>query len=152
MSRARVRSHVVLLFTLAIVATLGRSATHVAATTNPLDVHGARVAGPILTGAACTGHAAATLIVTGEQFTPGGEADVMLYLDGRAQPAVSRSLRASASISSPNRSADPARGYQHGGFIGIALGHWCEQTALVRAYDRQKMTWSNPVPVDQGCD
>jgi hypothetical protein len=98
---------------------------------------------PVLTGAACTGGTPGTLLVTGERFTPGGEVAIVLSAPGSPRPTVVRALRASQSVTGPNGSADPARGFQRGGLVGIAIGHACQEGAtLIRAYDHQSATWS----------
>jgi hypothetical protein len=91
-------------------------------------------------------------MVTGEQFTPGGQVDVAVFVSGDAHPAVRRSIRASQSIFGPNGSTDPARGFKQGGFVGLALGPWCQEAGMVRAYDVHKGTWSNGLNVDLRCE
>ena len=127
MSRSRVRCPFVLLLALLSLTALAGPTSSTAAPTNPLGVTATVTAGPVLTGAACTGETPRTLLVT-------------------------RSLRASLSLYGPNGSTDPARGFQRGGFIGIALGPWCQEATAVRAFDRGAGMWSNPLPVDLGCD
>jgi hypothetical protein len=142
----------VLLLALLSLTALAGPTSSTAAPTNPLGVTTTVTAGPVLTGAACTGGTPGTLLVTGEEFTPGSEVEVLLYRPGIATPAVIWSLHASLSIYGPNGSTDPALGFQRGGFIGTALGPWCAETAAVRAFDRQAGIWSNPLPVDLGCE
>ena len=152
MSRSRVRCPFVLLLALLSLTALAGPTSSTAAPTNPLGVTATVTAGPVLTGAACTGETPRTLLVTGEEFTPGSEVEVLLYRPGIATPAVIRSLRASLSLYGPNGSTDPARGFQRGGFIGLALGPWCQEATAVRAFDRRAGNWSNPLAVDLGCD
>jgi hypothetical protein len=152
MARARGRSPFVLLLAFLSLAGLASPSASAGAPINPLDVRTTVTAGPVLTGAACTGGMPGTLLVTGEEFTPGSEVEVLLYRPGIATPAVIRSLRASLSLYGPNGSTDPARGFQRGGFIGLALGPWCQEATAVRAFDRRAGMWSNPLPVDLGCD
>jgi hypothetical protein len=152
MSRSLVRCPFVLLLALLSLTAFAGPTSSTAAPTNPLGVTATVTAGPVLTGAACTGETPRTLLVTGEEFTPGSEVEVLLYRPGIATPAVIRSLRASLSVYGRNGSTDPARGFQRGGFIGIALGPWCAETAAVRAFDRQAGAWSAPLAVDLGCD
>ncbi len=101
MSRARIHSHVIRLLVLLSLAYLAGSPVEAAATTNPLDAVNGAMPGPILTGAACTGEGQGVFMVTGEQFTPGGEVAVALVMPGKADPAVIRSIRASQSSSAP---------------------------------------------------
>ena len=152
MARARIRSRVIRLLGLLCLALLAGSPGEAAATTNPLDAVNTVTPGPVLTGAACTGEGQGVLMVTGERFMPGGEVEVVLFLPDTADPAVTRSIRASQSIFGPNGSTDPARGFQSGGFVGIALGSWCQEARLVRAYDVQRGAWSNGPTVDLGCE
>jgi hypothetical protein len=152
MSRAHIRSHITRLLACLSLAFLAGSTVEAAATTNPLDAINTVTPGPVLTGAACTSEGQGVLMVTGEQFTPGGEVAVVLFLPGKADPAVIRSIRASQSIFGPNGGTDPARGFQRGGFVGIALGSWCQEARMVRAYDVQRGTWSNGLNVDLRCD
>ena len=152
MARARGRYPFVLLLAFLSLTALAGPTSSPAAPTNPLGVTATVTAGPVLTGAACTGEPPRTLLVTGEEFTPGSEVEVLLYRPGIATPAVIRSLRASLSVYGPNGSIDPARGFQRGGFIGIALGPWCQEATAVRAFDRQAGSWSAPLAVDLGCD
>ena len=152
MSRARIRSHVIRLLVLLGLAYLAGSSVEAVATTNPLDAVNSATPGPVLTGAACAGEGKGVLMVTGEQFTPGGEVDVAVFVSGDDHPAVRRSIRASHSILGPNGGTDPARGFKQGGFVGLALGPWCQEATAVRAYDRQKGAWSNEVGIDLGCE
>ena len=151
MSRAQIRGHVSRLLACLSLAFLAGSTAEAAATTNPLDVMSAVTDGPVLTGAACTGEGRGVLMVTGERFTPGGEVAVVLFMPDKADPAAIRAIRASQSIFGPNSSTDPARGFQSGGFVGIALGSWCQEAKMVRAYDFQRGTWSNGLNVDLRC-
>ena len=152
MCRAHIRSHVIRLLACLSLAFLAGSPGEAAATTNPLDAINAVTPGPVLTGAACTGEGQGVLMVTGEQFTPGCEVAVGLFMPDTADPAVIRAIRASQPIFGPNGSTDPARGFQSGGFVGIALGSWCQEARLVRAYDVQGGAWSNGLTVDLGCE
>jgi hypothetical protein len=152
MARTRGRYPFVLLLAFLSLAALASPSASAGAPINPLDVRTTVTAGPVLTGAACTDGAPGTLLVTGEEFTPGSEVEVLLYRPGIATPAVIRSLRASLSVYGRNGSTDPALGFQRGGFVGIALGPWCAETAAVRAFDRQAGAWSDSLAVDLGCD
>ena len=152
MSRAHFRSNVIRPLVLLSLAFLAGSPVEAAATTNPLDAITTVTPGPVLTGAACTGEGQGVLLVTGEQFTPGGEVAVVLFMPGKADPAVIRSIRASQSIFGPNGSTDPALGFQQGGFVGLSLGPWCQEARTVRAYDLHRGTWSNGLNVDLRCE
>jgi hypothetical protein len=147
MSRARVRCPVVLLVAFLSLAPLAIPAARVGATLNPLDVTTTVTVGPVLTGAACTGGKPGILLVTGEEFTPGGEVKVMLYEPAKVNPTVIRSIRASLSIYGLNGSTDPAFGFQRGGFVGIAVGPWCDEKVMIRAFDRQTANWTNQLHV-----
>jgi hypothetical protein len=57
-------------------------------------------------------------------------------------------VRASQPLFGASGTTDPTHGFIQGGFIGIALGSWCDEPALVRAHDRQTGVWSNWVNVD----
>ena len=152
MSPAHLRCQFTRLLVLLSLAFLVGFPVGAAATTNPLDAINTATPGPVLTGAACTGEGQGVLMVTGEQFTPGGEVAVVLFMPDKADPAVIRSIRASQSIFGPNGSTDPARGFQRGGFVGIALGSWCQEAGMVRAYDFHKGTWSNGLNIDLRCE
>ncbi len=151
MSRAHIRSHGIRLLAYLSLAFLAGSTVEAAATTNPLDAINTITPGPVLTGAACTSEGHGVLMVTGEQFTPGGEVAVGLFMPDKPDPAVIRAIRASQAIFGPNGSTDPARGFQRGGFVGIGLGSWCQEARMVRAYDFQRGTWSNGLNVDLRC-
>jgi hypothetical protein len=151
MSRAHIRSPVIWLFGILSLAVLATPTMDAAATTNPLDVTSATTNSPVLTGAACSREGRGVLIVTGEQFTPGGEVEVGLFVSGDAHPAMHRSIRASQPIFGANGSTDPALGFQQGGFFGLTLGSWCQEAATVRAYDRHRGTWSNELSAKLGC-
>ena len=151
MSPAHLRCQVIRLFACLSLAFLAGSTVEAAATTNPLGTITTVTPGPVLTGAVWTGEGQGALMVTGEQFTPGGEVAVLLFMPDTAHPTVLRSIRASQSIFGPNGSTDPARGFQRGGFVGIALGSWCQEARMVRAYDLQRGTWSNALNVDLHC-
>lgn len=152
MAPARLRRQCIWLFGVVSLAVLAASTMDAAATANPLDVTSGVTDGPVLTGAACSGEGRGVLIVTGEQFTPGGEVDVGLFVSRDAHPAVLRSIRASEPILGPNGSSDPALGFQQGGFVGLTLGPWCQEATRVQAYDRHKATWSNGLNVDLRCE
>lgn len=151
MSRAHIRSPVIRLIGVLSLAVLAAPTMDTMATTNPLNVTSAVTPGPVLTGAACSGEGRGVLMVVGEQFTPGGEVDVGLFVSGDAHPAVLRSIRASQPILGPNGSTDPALGFQQGGFVGLSLGPWCQEATTVRAYDRQRGAWSNELSAKLGC-
>jgi hypothetical protein len=152
MSSARRRCELIRLFGCLVLAVLATPAMDAAATTNPLDVTSAVTDAPVLTGAACTGERRSVLMVTGEQFTAGGQVDVMLFMPGNTHPSVIRSLRASQSFVGTNGSTDPALGFQQGGFVGLAVSLGCQKATTVRAFDRQSGTWSNEVSVDLSCE
>jgi hypothetical protein len=151
MSCSRIRCLFVLLLALLTLAAGGGSWARATATTNPLDVITTVAARPVLTGVACTGGTPGILMVTGEGFTPGGNVEVLLFEPGSARPVLIRSVRASQSILGPNGTTDPALGFQRGGFVGRTVAYTCEETALVRAVDRQTGTWTNELNVDLGC-
>ncbi len=152
MFRAHICSHVIRLLACLSLAFLAGSPVEAAATTNPLDAINTVTPGPVLTGAACFGEGQGILMVTGEQFTPGGEVAVVLFMPDKADPAVIRSIRANQSTFGPNGSTDPALGFRHGGFVGLTLGPWCQEATRVRAYDRHRATWSNELNVDLRCE
>jgi hypothetical protein len=135
----------------AATAVIG-STSQAGATTNPLDVAHQGFAGPVLTGAACTNARDGVLLVTGEQFTPGGEVHVVLYRAGSTRPALIRLVRASEPVFGASGTPDPTRGFIQGGFIGITFGSRCDETVFVRAFDRQTGIWSNQVNVKLDCE
>src|ERR671915_427209 len=95
---AHLRSLSVLLVMLSAVTAVIGSAWQAGATTDPLEIAHQGFAGPILTGAACTNARDGVLLVTGEQFTPGGAVQVVLYRAGSSHPALIRFVRASEPI------------------------------------------------------
>ena len=149
---AQLRSLCVLLVTLFAVTAVIGSPSQAGATTNPLDIAHQGFAGPILTGAACTNTGGGVLLVTGEQFTPGGAVDVVLYRAGSTRPSFIRFVRASQPIFGASGTPDPTRGFIQGGFIGITFGSGCDETAFVRALDRQTGIWSNQLSVIRNCE
>jgi len=142
---------VLLVMLSAITAVIG-STSQTGATTNPLDVAPQGFAGPILTGAACTNARDGVLLVTGEQFTSGGEVQVVLYRAGSTRPSLIRFVRASQPIFRASGTTEPNRGFIPGGFMGITFGARCDETAFVRAFDQQTGIWSNQLSAMRTCE
>ena len=149
---AQLRCLCVLLVMLSAVTAVMGSTSQAGATTNPLDVAPQGFAGPVLTGAACTNARDGVLLVTGAQFTPGGEVQVVLYRAGSSHPALIRLVRASEPIFGASGTTEPTRGFIPGGFFGITFGSGCDETAVVRAFDRQTGIWTNQVSVKLDCE
>jgi len=149
---AQLRCLGVLLVTLSAVTAVIDSTSQAGATTNPLDVAPQGFAGPILTGAACMNAQDGVLLVTGEQFTPGGAVQVVLYRAGSTRTALIRFVRASQPIFGASGTPHPTRGFIQGGFIGITFGSRCDETAFVRAFDRQSGIWSNQLSAIRNCE
>ena len=51
----------------------------------------------------------------------------------------------------PNGSQDPAQGYVEGSSVSRIAGIACDQSVMVRAFDKQTATWSNLLDVDASC-
>ena len=149
---AQLRCLGVLLVMLSAVTAVSGSTSQAGATTNPLDIAHQGFAGPILTGAACTNARDGVLLVTGEQFAPGGEVRVVLYRAGSTHPALIRLVRASEPVFGASGTTDPTRGFIQGGFIGITFGSRCDETAFVRAFDQQTGIWSNRLSAKLDCE
>jgi hypothetical protein len=149
---ARLRCLGVLLVMLSAVTAVIGSTSQAGATTNPLDTAHQGFAGPILTGAACMNARDGLLLVTGEQFTPGGEVRVVLYRAGSTHPALIRLVRASEPVFGASGAPDPTRGFIPGGFFGVTFGSRCGEAAFVRALDQQTGTWSNGLSVKFDCE
>ena len=149
---AQLRCLRLLLKMLLAVTAVSGSTSQAGATTNPLDIAHQGFTGPLLTGAACTNARDGVLLVTGEQFTPGGEVRVVLYRAGSTRPALIRLVRASQPIFGASGTPDPTRGFIQGGFIGITFGSGCDETAFVRAFDRQTGIWSNQLSAIHTCE
>jgi hypothetical protein len=149
---AQLRRLGVLLVMLSGVTAVSGATSQAGATTDPLDVAPHGFAGPILSGAACTNARDGVLLVTGEQFTPGGEVHVMLYRAGSSHPDLIRLVRASEPVFGASGTTEPTRGFIPGGFIGITFGSRCDETAFVRAFDRQTGIWSNRLSVIHNCE
>ena len=145
------RLRVLLVMLSAVTAVMG-SPSPAGATKNPLDVAPQGFAGPILTGAACTNARDGVLLVTGEQFAPGGKVQVVLYRAGSTRPALIRLVRASEPVFGASGTTEPTRGFIQGGFIGITFGSGCDETAFVRAFDQQTGIWSNRLSVKLDCE
>ena len=151
---AQLRRLSVLLVMLVAVTAVSGSTSQAGATRNPLDSahQGQGFAGPILTGGACTNARDGVLLVTGEQFTPGGEVQVVLYRAGSTRPSFIRLVRASEPVFGASGTPDPTRGFIPGGFIGITFGSGCDETAFVRAFDQETGIWSNRLSVKLDCE
>jgi hypothetical protein len=147
MSRARVRCPFTLLFVLFSVGFFAASAVGVGATTNPLDLTSIGIPPPVLTGTACSDTTPGILVVSGEQFTPGGEVDVVLAGPGSTQPDLVRTVHATMPFFGPGGTADPALGFIPGGVIRAELGAYCGMTGMVWARDRSTATWSNGLAI-----
>jgi hypothetical protein len=149
---AQLRSLGVLLVMLSAVTAGIGSTSQAGATTNPLEIAHQGVAGPILTGAACTNARDGVLLVTGEHFAPGGKVHVVLYRAGSAHPALIRFVLASEPIYGVSGSTEPTRGFIQGGFIGITFASRCDETAFVRALDQETGIWSNRLSIKPDCE
>ena|SRR5687767_12546038 len=146
MSRARVRCPFALLFVLFSFGFFAASAAGVGATTNPLDLTSIGIPPPVLTGTACTDTTPGILVVSGEQFTPGGEVDVVLAGPGSTQPDLVRTVHATMPFFGPGGTADPVH-VAPGGVIRAELGPYCGMTGMVWARDRSTATWSNGLAI-----
>jgi hypothetical protein len=146
MSRARVRCRLTLLFVLFSVGFFAASAAGVGATTNPLDLTNIGIPPPVLTGTACTDTTPGILVVSGEQFTPGGEVDVVLAGPGSTQPDLVRTVPATMPFFGPGGTTDPVHVIP-GGVIRAELGPYCGMTGMVWARDRSTATWSNGLAI-----
>ena len=151
MARSRVHCPFVLLLAFVVPTALADAPASAVAMSNPLDITNTVPEGPILTGVACSGGVPGTLTVTGEHFTPGGEVDVMVYELGMTKPDAIHSIRATLPKFGRNGSTDPASGFTPGGGVNAALGHHCEATAVVRAYDQKAGSWSDGLVADLSC-
>jgi hypothetical protein len=149
---AQLRSLSVLLVTLSVVTAVIGSTSRAGATTDPLDIAHQGFAGPILTGAACTNARDGVVLVTGEQFAPGGEVQIVLDRAGGSHPDLIRFVRASEPIFRASGTPDPSRGFVQGGFIGITFASRCDTAVSVRALDRQTGIWSNRLSVTRDCE
>ena len=149
---AQLRCLGVLLVMLSTVTAVSGWTSQAGATTNPLDVAPQGFAGPVLTGAACTNARDGVLLVTGEQFAPGGEVQVVLYRAGSTRPSFIRFVRASEPIFGASGTPEPTRGFIQGGFFGITFASRCDETVFVRAFDRQTGIWSNRLSVNRDCE
>jgi hypothetical protein len=149
---AQLRCLGVLLVMLSTVTAVSGATSRAGATTDPLNVAPQGFAGPILTGAACTNARDEVLLVTGEQFAPGGKVQVVLYRAGSSHPTLVRLVRASEAIFGASGTTEPTRGFIPGGFIGITFASSCGETAFVRAFDEQTGIWSNQVSVIRNCE
>lgn len=137
-----------LLLTLVSLVALG-SLTTSAVAAGPADLPGS-TSGPVLTGAAAA-QPTGTITVTGEAFTPGGQAYVALYDQLGAQLYETRWLTASPTIYGRNGSLDPATGFSRGGTLSETFGQLCGATVMVRAYDQPTKTWSNWLDLASEC-
>jgi hypothetical protein len=146
MSRTRVRCRLTLLFVLFSFGFFAASAAGVGATTNPLDLTSIGIPPPVLTGTACTDTTPGILVVSGQQFTPGGEVDVVLAGPGSTQPDLVRTVFATMPFFGPGGTADPLP-IVPGGEIHAELGPYCGMTGVVWARDRSTATWSNGLAI-----
>ena len=152
MARSRVCCPFVLLLALVSLAALADAPASAVAISNPLDITTTVPEGPVLTGVACSGGVPETLTVSGDDFTPGGEVDVVVYELGMTKPSAIHSIRATLPLFGRNGSTDPASGFKPGGAVNAALGHHCGATLVVRAYDQEAGSWSDGLVVDLSCE
>jgi hypothetical protein len=132
-------------------------------------------ASPLIDVAAAP-QAAGSVIVSGRNFTPGGDVYVALYDLWGKQDLGTRWLTSSPSVYGPDGSQDPALGFSRGGEIraefgpveavygpngsqdpatgyvpGTSFPNLCGAAVVARAYDRETAAWSNMPDVDAGC-
>lgn len=106
---------------------------------------------PIFTDAAATTPKSGAITVSGEGFSPGGSVYVALYDRWGATLHETRWISASSTVYGRDGSADPAAGFHRGGTLDEVFAHLCDATPIVRAYDRETVTWSNWLDVHPGC-
>ena len=153
MVNAQLRCLGVLLVMLSAVTAVIGSTSEAGATTDPLDVAPQGFAGPILSGAACTNARDGVLLVTGEQLTPGGEVQVVLYRAGSSHPALIRFVRASEPIFGAEWRGRTYPGIHPRRLHRYSFGARCDETAVVRAFDRAEAgIWTNQVSVKLDCE
>ncbi len=117
-----------------------------------------------------------SIVVSGQNFTPGGTVYIAMYDQWGMQLYPTRWVFASTPVFGPNGSQDPAQGYVRGGSIrevftdtpaiygpngsqdpangyvaASSAGNLCGATAMIRAFDRQTSVWSNLLDIDAGC-
>lgn len=141
----------VLMAMLLSLAVLGSTAPHASAATSAVDAPDVVPSGPILTSAAATSPELGTIVVAGQDFTPGGRVYVALYDQWAVTRYPAGWVTASAVAYGQDGSRDPAAGFSPGGTILVPVQHLCGANALVRAYDKHLARWSNWLDVSPGC-
>lgn len=137
-------------------------------------------ASPLLTRAAAIQNVPGTMLVTGENFTPGGAVYVGFYDAWGMQLHEPRWVTASAAVYGPDGSQDPALGFIRGGTINAvfgasyvvygpdgsqdpargyisassqsgAIGSLCGDAVMIRALDAETGAWSNVMDSSPAC-
>lgn len=92
-----------------------------------------------------------TVVVLGTDFTAGG--DVFLAISDPSVDQVNqvRWTTASDGTFGPNGSSDPALGFHPGGVVYDVFVRQCEHPVVVRAFDAEAGTWSNPLELEADC-
>jgi hypothetical protein len=80
------------------------------------------ITSPLLTGATAIQHLPGTMLVTGENFTPGGAVYVGFYDTWGMELHEPRWVTASEAVNGPDGSQDPAIGFTPGGTINEVFG------------------------------
>lgn len=136
---------------------------------------------PQLRSAVSSAIAPASIVVTGDRFSPGGLVYIALYDGWGTTLHETRWVTANPTVHGPNGSQDPAHGFITGGHItesfevvrqsvygangsqdpaqGYVVGDEgtqapisaCDAPLMVRAFDGRTASWSNSLDVDLGC-
>jgi hypothetical protein len=112
--------------------------------------HDGRAIVPTISSSSTNQGSQSALIVTGADFTPGGDVFIAIYDRWGNIARESRWTTASTVPMTTNGVADPAHEITPGGVIVEAFDAFGEQLVTVRAFNRQTAAWSNPVDVTIG--
>lgn len=133
-------------FTLAIMFSLGIAAAYLA-----VSAQETRTTLPLLTGSTSHTLEGGTVVVSGTNFSPGGEILIAIQDVWGVTSLETRWTTASEHTLATTRSHDPSLGFHPGGTVHETFGLLCGQTVTVRALDAQTGNLSNPLDLDVDC-
>lgn len=106
---------------------------------------------PVLTSAAANLAIPGTLVVSGANFTSGGEVYIAIYDRWGESSLETRWVTASEPVYGQHGSMDPANGSHPGGIVHETFASLCDQALMVRAYDQSAGVWTGMLDVDLDC-
>ncbi len=133
-------------FTLAMMFSLGVAAMFMVGSAQET-----RTTMPLLNGVNSLSLEEGTVVVSGTNFTPGGDVFIAIQDMWGVTSLETRWTSASNHITAITRSDEPNLGFHPGGTVYETFDHLCGQVVTVRALDAQTGTLSNPLDLDVNC-